>query len=429
MAKENGAKPHVLIMGGGPAGSTMGCYLSLAGFPNTIIERDEHPRPHVGESMVMSTVRIFEDIGLLETMEVEGFPKKYGASWHPADRIAEFDIAFSELPQEGIHQDYTYHVDRARFDEVLIERAMELGSVVRQNTAVKSVVFDDRGFAAGAVVEHDGVEETIDADIVVDASGRSTIIGRHFRWKNPDPIFNQFAVHAWFEDLDRGEGRTEDYIHIYFLPAERGWAWQIPITDTITSMGVVTEAETFRGRKEDREDFFLEMVASNPGLAKAMAPAKRCNEYKSEGNYSYSLERFVGDGFLVIGDAARFVDPIFSSGVSVAMHSAKFATEAIVEAAKTGDYRGEAFEGYEKTTKEGVAIWYDFIRLYYKLLPAFTRFIQEPEHRLGLLRLLQGDVYDREEVPVLEAMRDFIKVVESNEDHLLHNALSDVPID
>jgi FADH2 O2-dependent halogenase len=168
---------------------------------------------------------------------------------------------------------------------------------------------------------------------------------------------------------------------------------------------------------------------SNPSMALAMAPARRINDFKSEGNYSYALDSFVGDNFLIVGDAGRFVDPIFSSGVSVAMHGAKFASAAIVEGAAKGDFSRETFMPFENRIRGGVKIWYDFIRLYYKLLPGFTRFIQHPDHRMDVLRLLQGDVYDVTTAPVLDAMRSFIRSVEADENHILHNALTTVPVD
>ena len=133
---------NVVIIGGGPAGSAIGCYLSKAGIKNTIFEAANHPRPHVGESMVMSSVRVFDEIGFLPVMEREGFPRKYGASWHPPVAKGEADISFDEFPQEGIAQQYTYHVDRQKFDLLLLKHAESLGSRVYQGVQVSEVLFD-----------------------------------------------------------------------------------------------------------------------------------------------------------------------------------------------------------------------------------------------------------------------------------------------
>ena len=415
--------PDVIIIGGGPAGSTMGCYLSDAGIDNLILERANHPRPHVGESMVTATTRIFDEIDFLGTMEAEGFPHKYGASWHPITGTQEFDIAFREFPQEGVNQDYTYHLDRARFDNLMLKHAESKGSKVAQGVNVRDVVFNDEGYACGVTGEVHGAPVSWDAKVVVDASGRDTLLGRKLGLKTKDPIFDQFAVHAWYEDVDRGDGESQDYIHIYFLPVDRGWAWRIPITDKITSIGVVAERPVFKESKHGVEEYMDRLLNSNPVLAQHMAPARRINELKQEGNYSYKLDQFCGPGYVILGDAARFVDPIFSSGVSVAMHSAKFAAPSVIEAVRSGDAGHAQFQPYEDQLKQGVAIWYEFIQVYYRCLPIFTRFIQDPEHRLDLLRLLQGDVYDRSEVPVLARMKEAIDVIEQTEGHLLKSTV------
>jgi FADH2 O2-dependent halogenase len=417
----------VIIIGGGPAGSAMGSFLSKAGISNILLEADHHPRPHVGESMVMSSVRVFDEIGFLDTFEREGFVRKYGASWHEIGG-REAAITFSEFPQEGIRQAYTYHVDRSKLDLLMLKHAQRLGTQVYQGVTVKEVLFDgDR--ARGVRVRFADRDLDLECRMLVDASGRQTVLGRQLKLKKNDPIFDQFAVHAWFENVRRGEPETADYIHIYFLPVERGWAWQIPITESITSMGIVAEREVFRQFRGQPDQYFEHYVQSNKGLAQAMAGAVRLNDYKTEGDYSYSMNRFIGDGWVLIGDAARFVDPIFSSGVSIALYSAKYASERIRTAFETGDFSVEAFRPYEQKLRGGVDIWYEFIRLYYKLLPLFTHFIRSKTHRIEVLRLLQGEVYDRKEVPVLAAMRKYIEAVEKTDNHILKGQLATIPID
>ncbi len=417
----------VLIIGGGPAGSAMGSYLSMAGIQNTIIEGAVFPRPHVGESMVTASTRVFEEIGFLPTMEREGFPRKYGASWHPP-KGREFAILFGEFAQPGIKQDYTYHVDRSKFDLLMLKHAEKLGSKVMQGVYVKRVLHDDNGYAVGVRAQIADQEIDIPARMVVDASGRNTLLGRQLGMKIKDPIFNQYAVHTWFEDLDRGKDETKDFIHIYFLPVERGWVWQIPITDKITSVGVVTEKDVFKEARLDLESYFYKYATTNPDMAAALQNARRVSDWKTEGDYSYSLKKYVGNGQVMIGDAARFVDPIFSSGVSIALYSAKFASERIRIAFETGDFSEATFAPYEEKLRGGADVWYEFIRLYYKLLPLFTHFIQSRDHRLQVLQLLQGEVYDRQEVPVLDAMRNYIAKVEASEGHLFKAHLMDIPI-
>lgn len=417
----------VIIIGGGPAGSALGCYLSMMGINHLIIEGAIFPREHVGESMVTSSTRVLKEIGMLPIMEREGFVKKYGASWH-APTGKEFAIRFAEFPQQGVDQDYTYHVDRSKLDLLMLKRAEELGSKIYQGVRVQKVLFEgDR--ACGVRVKIGDSEVDLPCKVVVDASGRSTLLGNQLKIKQKDPIFNQYAVHAWFKHLDKGNATTADYIHIYFLPVERGWVWQIPITEEITSVGVVAEREVFREAKLDLEGYFSKYTQTNPDLARAMRGAQRINEFKTEGDYSYCMDKFVGDGYMMIGDAARFVDPIFSSGVSIALYGAKYAAAQIHQAFATGDFSAATFWPYEDRSRKGVGIWYEFIRLYYKLLPLFTHFIQSKEHRLQVLQLLQGEVYDRNEVPVLQAMRNYVQAVEKSDNHLFKGQLTSISID
>lgn len=413
----------VLIIGGGPAGSALGAYLSKAGISNTILESAVHPRPHVGESMVTASTRVFDEIGFLPTMEREGFVHKFGAAWHAPKGGGTFEIRFGEFPQEDIDQPHTYHVDRAKMDHLLLRHAESLGSKVLENTAVTEVLMDGER-ATGVRIRRGDQTEELPARFVVDASGRGTVLGNQLGIKRKDELFNQYAVHAWFENVDRGAASAEEFIHIYFLEVERGWAWQIPITDTITSMGVVADRAVFQGSSGSAQERFEELIGQNSNLVKAMAGAKRTNEFKTEGDYSYSMSRFAGDGWALVGDAARFVDPIFSSGVSVALYSAKFCAEALQEAFRTGAQGPAMLAPYETRLRSGVEVWYEFIRLYYKLLPTFTYFIASPKHRLQVLRLLQGEVFDREEVPVLQSMREFIAAAESSDKHAFARQVS-----
>lgn len=421
--------PEVIIIGGGPAGSVLGSYLSKAGISNLIIDKAIHPRPHVGESLVTSTTRAFQDIGFLNTMENEGFVRKYGAAWHPTSARGEFAIKFAEFPQPGIDQDHTYHVDRSKFDLLLLKHAQGLGSDVIQGVSVNEVLFDENDFARGVRISISGHDMELPARFVVDASGRNTLLGGQRGLREKDPIFRQFAVHAWFENLDRGTGETAEYIHIYFIPVERGWVWQIPITDAVTSVGVVAEREVFKKYGNRTEEYFWDHVQMSPDLAAAMSRAKSVTEFRTEADYSYSMNRFVGNGWMLVGDAARFVDPIFSSGVSIACESAKFASEAITKALEQNDVSEQMLVAYESKVKSGVTVWYEFIRLYYKLMHLFTYFIDSREHRLQVLQLLQGEVYDREEVPVLDSMRAMVRTVEQTPGHIWAPHLTDVDID
>jgi len=381
---------------------------------------------------------VFKDLGFLDQMEACRFPHKFGAVWtatadspayeHRWEGLAadcRADIRFEEREQAGVDQNYTYHVDRGKFDLLLLQHAHKLGAQVYEGVRVADVDFADssRPELRFSVA---GRTHGVRARILVDASGRRTFFGTRFKLKVNDPVFDQFAIHTWFDGFDRGTGERADYLQVYFLPITNSWIWQIPITDSTTSFGVVTQKANFRKAKGDREQFFWDCVGSRPDLLERLRASKQVRPFTEEGDYSYAMKEICGDGFVMIGDAARFVDPIFSSGVSIAMNGARFAAPEILRALECGDNSKKAFAGYEAITRRGTKNWYDFIRMYYRLNVMFTAYITDPRYRLDILKLMQGDVYDDEQPPVLEKMREMVRGVESNPRHVWHQLLGDL---
>jgi len=423
----------VIIVGGGPAGSTLATYLAIHNVNALLIEKDHHPKRHVGESLVPATTRIFKEIGFLEVMEQEHFIHKPGACWTTwtSENDSTYVLRLNEIPQPGVDQDYTYHVDREKFDLLLLKHAVSKGARVIQGLRAERVLMNGDGYAHGVEVQLGSRTTQLRSKIVVDATGRNTLLGNQLRLKQPDPLFNQFAIHSWFEDVDLGPTELEDFIHIHFIPVTRGWVWQIPIAERVTSIGVVTDKTAFRSGLSSLSDeaFFMQQIQTNPILAKRMKGAKRIRSFVREADYSYSMKQLAGNGFLLVGDAARFVDPIFSSGVNIAMDSAKFASEHILTALETGNSSYEHFRPYEQKLKAGVTVWYEFIRLYYKLLHLFPHFTQNKQYRYELLALLQGEVYDRKAVKILDEMKRVIKAVEATPNHMWKPFLTDMVID
>ena len=406
-----------------------------------VFERELFPRPHVGESLVPSSTRVFNDLGFIDQMEAARFPRKYGAVWTANEQSKPYDvdwdglnpdchaeIRFEEREQAGVNRNYTYHVDRGKFDLLLLQHAHKLGAAVYEGVRVSAVDFSPEQPNVRFKMGHK--EMGVNIRMVVDASGRQTLLGNQLKLKVKDPVFDQYAIHGWFGGYDRmalaKSDAHRDYIYIHFLPISNTWVWQIPITDDITSIGVVTQKKTFAAAKQDRQKFFWDTLASRPSLKDALLRAERIGNLKEEGDYSYAMTQICGDRFMLLGDAGRFVDPIFSTGVSIALNSSRFAHKDILGALERNDFARTSFEPFETTIRRGTKNWYDFISVYYRLNVLFTYFITDRRYRLDVLKLLQGDVYDEAQPPVLKEMRRLVAQVEQNPKHLWHGLLNDL---
>jgi flavin-dependent dehydrogenase len=430
------------IIGGGPAGSGMAAYLAKAGVKCVLFEKEIFPRPHVGESLVPASTRVFKDLEFLPVMESTRFPHKYGAAWtaENANRVydmnweglapdCDVNLRFAERDQPGVDQPYTYHVDRGLFDNLLLHHAHDLGAEVYEGV---NVIGADTANGDHATIRYRIGSRDIDTTvrIVVDASGRKTLLGNQRKWRIRDKIFDQYAIHSWFEDYDRmamaGSEEQHDYIFIHFLPITNTWIWQIPINDRVTSIGVVTQKKYFAARKEEREAFFWECVATRPRLLEGLKAAHRIRTFTDEGDYSYAMKQIADERLVLIGDAGRFVDPIFSTGVSIALNSARFAQRDVLGALESGNFGRDAFSTFETTIRRGTKNWYNFISVYYRLNVLFTAFVIDPRYRLDVLQLLQGDVYEEVEPAVLTRMREIVAEVEQNPRHIWHDLLGDL---
>lgn len=432
----------VAVIGGGPAGSTAAAYLAKAGMSVLLIESETFPRPHVGESLVPATTPVLLETGAMDAVDAAGFPKKYGAAWTAAharsipggdftgtSHTLTAEVQFVERDQQGVDRDYTYHVDRGEFDLILLRNAETAGARVVCGTRVRKVDFGAEVVTLNCRAGTENIDFT--ADLVVDASGRATTLGKQFKLKVADPIFDQYALHTWFENFDRSAfASTEDerdFIFVHWLAVRDSWVWQIPITETITSVGVVTQKKYFSSAGTDPESLFWSLVDTRPELATTLRDARRVRPFTAEADYSYSMERICGDRFVLVGDAARFVDPIFSSGVSVAMNSARIACKDIIAAYRDQEgYARESFADYERKLTKAVGYWYEFIAMFYRLSVLFTAFVKDPRYRIDVLRMLQGDVYDGEPPRVLREMRDVLNTVENDPDHMWHPYLGSV---
>lgn len=402
-----GHDADAIVVGGGPAGSTTATSLAQAGHQVILLERDVFPREHVGEALTPSTNNVLRDLGVLAKVEEAGFFHKAGVGWTaPRSPLWKLlSVRTSDYPPPDAVQPYSYNVERAEFDAILLRHAKEQGVRVLQGVGAREVLFEnDRAVGVRASVT-DGWERELGARVVIDATGRRCMLANQLGLRRKDRDFNQFSVFSWFEGLGPSPSGFEDFLMLHFLGLPRAWGWQIPMKHGRVSVGVVTEKSDFQTSGVGAQEFFASMVARNRTLAHVMAGASPVRPFEVEGDYSYDMTTVSGDGWLLVGDALRFVDPIFSSGVDVALYSGVFAAEA-VQAAWDGDDERSSFETYGRRVSDGVDIWYRMTQLFYDLQLLFTWFMVTRAHRRDLVRVLQGNPYMPETQQVARRLID-----------------------
>jgi len=372
----------VLVVGGGPAGSAISALLAEKGWNVHVLEKDHHPRFHIGESLLPHTLPMLKRLGVLQDVEKIGITK-YGAEivspYHGRSRILYFSKALDGS------QPFAYEVKRAEFDKILIDNAIGKGVHVHEGVRAKRVEFRQNSTHLIQGEDRTGHACTYEAKFVVDASGRDTFLSGQFGGKYRNPRHNSAAVFGHFEGVKRLPGIDEGNISIVWF--DHGW-WFIPFKDGTTSVGAVCWPSYISTRTVPLEQFLWNTIALCPPVEERMAKANLLGQAYAAANYSYRRKTMIGDGYLMIGDAFAFIDPVFSSGVHLALNSATLGADVVDASLRKSPEYHYCVRTFERTVRLGVKTYSWFRHLFMSEGSVFK--MEE-----AVLSVLAGDAFGK----------------------------------
>jgi flavin-dependent dehydrogenase len=356
----------IIIIGGGPAGSTAASFLAMRGHDVTLFEKDEFPRPHVGESLLPFNYDLFEDLGVLDKMTAS-YNRKPGVKFSNSDGMSSTVWYFDDII-DGPGA-LSFHVERASFDKMLLDRARELGVKVFENSPVRDVEFDQPHNKVKVSVQNaDGDKAEFDCDFIIDASGQYTFLAKKLQDKNKYEGLDRVAINSHWINPAYDKELDEGCVEIIHLGGEKkGWIWAIPLHKKRLSVGVVVSKEYYKAKRADQkpEEIYLNELKESPLINDVLKSAKKEAHTNVHGDYSYYSKNKYGDNYAIIGDASAFLDPIFSSGIYVSMMSAKMVTEHLDLALKAGNKPGEALLKVYSDINGGYQLLEKLIRIFY----------------------------------------------------------------
>lgn len=383
----------VLVIGGGPAGSTVASLLADKGHKVVLLEQSHHPRFHIGESLLPANLPLFEKMGIADDIKAIGMFKpgaEFVSQHHEASQVFHFAQAWDKsMP-------HAYQVERSAFDHILIHHAQRKGATVHEGCKVTAVDFLAQG-GAHVTGRHDsGQEQRWTARFVVDASGRDTFLANRFKTKQRNARHNSAALYGHFRHARRNPGPAEGNITVFWF--DHGWFWFIPMVNGLTSVGMVTwpyHMKTRAGRS--LQQFLMDNIATCPDLHARLTDAEAANAVEATGNFSYQCQQTHGQDYLLLGDAFAFIDPVFSSGVWLAMHSAVVGAETIDTCLKNPSAKAAALQHFDRQVRRGPREFSWFI---YRITnPIMRDFFMGPRNifrvQEALLSMLAGDVFGK----------------------------------
>jgi flavin-dependent dehydrogenase len=384
--------PQVIVIGGGPAGSTVSTLLAQHGIKVRLYEREHFPRFHIGESLIPETYWVFRRLNMLDKMKASPFVKKHSVQFvNSAGKVSEPFYFWDNKPHECSQ---TWQVIRSEFDQLMLDNAREHGVEVCQPARVLEVLFEGDRAAGVRVQNADGTEEALSARVVVDASGQSTMLQNRLKLRQWDPVLNKGAIWTYWKGAYRDSGRGEGATLVVQTRDRKGWFWYIPQHDDTVSVGVVGPFDyLFKGRGS-HEHVYNEEVEACPGIRERVAQAKRATGYFATKDYSYRSRQVAGDGWVLVGDAFGFLDPLYSSGVLLALKSGEMAADSIAEGLARDDLSAAQLGKWGETFNKGVDRMRRLVCEYYDGF-SFGKFVKTFPHLKGKITdLLIGDLFE-----------------------------------
>ena len=369
----------VAVIGAGPGGSSAATALARRGHRVLLLERERFPRFHIGESQLPWINGVLEALGARDTVAKAGFVEKWGASFWEIDGTPASYIDFSAAVESPMPQ--TYQVPRARFDELLLRHAERSSVLVREGARAVDAVFERDGVTL-RYAGPDAVEVTTRVAAIVDASGRAGFLSRRIGGYENDPMLQHVAVHAQYEGIPRPDGRTAGDIRM-LTRTDVGWIWLIPLSETITSVGAVVPQTLHRREAKATAELSLDhYLRTTPAAPALFRSARRVSPARFDTDYSYIARTMAGDRWVAVGDAACFLDPVFSTGVLLAMQGGIEAAEALDLGLRAGDLSARRFVRYERTVRRRYHYFRRFVVGFYD--PYFRRLLFRRSRRLGI---------------------------------------------
>lgn len=396
------SSPQVVVIGGGPAGSTVATLLAQQGIDVELFERERFPRFHIGESLIPETYWVLERLKMLDKMKASHFVKKHSVQFVNASGKVSTPFYFAENKPHECSQ--TWQVVRSEFDQMMLENAEEQGVRVRQGVRVLDVLFEGERAIGVEVSDGTGATRRVSADVVVDASGQSSMIINKFGLRVADPVLNKGAIWTYFEGAYRDAGKDEGATLVLQTEDKQGWFWYIPQHNNIVSVGVVGDFNYLFTGRGDHETTFNEELDRCSNVKERVSMGKRATRYYATKDYTYRSSRAAGDGWVLVGDAFGFLDPLYSSGVLLALRSGELAADSIVEGLSRGDTSRAQLGRWEPNFVRGMNRMRRLVCEYYDGF-SFGRFVRRfPNHKGAVTDLLIGDLFKDELDQVFESI-------------------------